>query len=112
MEGGAEMENTTIAVDLTKSVFEVAVSERPGQVHERQRLSRERFQRWLAERAPATIVMEACASVHHWTRRAQGCGHRPALVPPHVVRPYVFRNKTDRADAKGLLEAFRNCSST
>jgi transposase len=112
MEGGAEMENTTIAVDLTKSVFEVAVSERPGQVHERQRLSRERFQRWLAERAPATIVMEACASVHHWARRAQGCGHRPALVPPHVVRPYVFRNKTDRADAKGLLEAFRNCSST
>ena len=102
------MENTTIAVDLAKSVFEVAVSEQPGQVYERQRLSRERLQRWLAERPPATIVMEACASAHHWARRAQRCGHRPVLVPPHVVRPYVFRNKTDRADAKGLLEAFRN----
>ena len=30
------------------------------------------------------------------------------LLPPHVVRPYVLRNKTDRTDAKGLLEAARN----
>jgi transposase len=30
------------------------------------------------------------------------------LLPPHAVRPYVLRNKTDRADAKGLLEAVRN----
>jgi transposase len=30
------------------------------------------------------------------------------LLPPHAVRPYVLRNKTDGADAKGLLEALRN----
>jgi transposase len=30
------------------------------------------------------------------------------LLPPHAVRPYVPRNKTDGADAKGLLEALRN----
>jgi transposase len=30
------------------------------------------------------------------------------LIPPHAVRPYVLRNKTDGADAKGLLEAVRN----
>lgn len=30
------------------------------------------------------------------------------LLPPHAVRPYVPRNKTDRTDAKALLEAFRN----
>jgi transposase len=29
-------------------------------------------------------------------------------LPPHIVRPYVLRNKTDRRDAKGLLEAVRN----
>jgi hypothetical protein len=33
--------------------------------------------------------------------------HRAVLVPLRVVRPYVLRNKTDRTDAKGLLEAFR-----
>jgi len=30
------------------------------------------------------------------------------LLPPHAVRPYGLRNKTDGADAKGLLEALRN----
>jgi transposase len=30
------------------------------------------------------------------------------LLPPHRVKPYVTGNKTDRADAKALLEAARN----
>lgn len=102
------MNSTTIAVDVAKSVFEVAVSEQPGQVRERHRLTRERFRRFLTERPAATVLMEACGSAHHWARHAQTQGHRAVLVPPHVVRPYVLRNKTDRTDAKGLLEAFRN----
>ena len=102
------MNSTTIAVDVAKSVFEVAISEQPGQVRERQRLSRERFRRFLTERPAATVLMEACGSAHHWARHANAHGHRAVLVPPHVVRPYVLRNKTDRTDAKGLLEAFRN----
>src|SRR4029079_5300253 len=28
--------------------------------------------------------------------------------PPHQVRPYVLRNKTDRTDTAGILEANRN----
>jgi transposase len=102
------MQSTTIAVDLAKSVFEVAVSERPGQVAERHRLSRGQFSRFLATRAPATVVMEACGTAHFWAREADARGHRVVLVPPHAVRPYVLRNKTDGADAKGLLEAVRN----
>ena len=30
------------------------------------------------------------------------------LLPPLYVRPYVQRSKTDRADVKGMLEAWRN----
>ena len=42
-------------------------------------------------------------------RQAQRHGHRVVLLPPpHVVRPYVVGNKTDRTDAKGLREAARN----
>src|SRR5687767_6634096 len=108
MEGGVEMDHTTIAVDIAKSVFEVAVSEHPGRVRERHRLSRVRFRQFLGEHLPATVVMEACSSAHHWARQAQSQGHRVVLVPPHAARPYVLRNKTDRTDAKGLLEAFRN----
>ena len=102
------MQDTTIAVDLAKSVFEVAVSRRPGKVAERKRLSRGQFSRFLAERGPATVVMEACGTAHFWGREAQARGHRVVLLPPHAVRRYVLRNKTDGADAKALLEAVRN----
>jgi len=102
------MKSTTIAVDLAKSVFEVAVSERPGRVRVRRRLSRGQFARFLAEQPPATVVMGACGTSHFWGREARTRGHQVVLLPPHAVRPYVLRNKTDGADAKGLLEAVRN----
>jgi transposase len=84
------------------------VSEHAGKVSERHRLSRKQFSRFLAERAPATVVMEACGTAHELCRQADARGHRVVLLPPHTVRPYVQRNKTDGADAKGLLEALRN----
>jgi transposase len=102
------MQSTTIAVDVAKSVFEIAVSRLAGTVSERHRLPRGRFLEFFADRQPATVVLEACSSAHHWARRLQALGHRPILLPPHAVRPYVPRNKTDRTDAKGLLEAARN----
>jgi transposase len=102
------MEHTTIAVDLAKSVFQVAVSHRPGHLDEERRLSRDRFLAFFAQRPPATIVLEACGSAHYWARQLQPFGHAVRLLPPHDVRPYVRRNKTDRTDAKGLLEANRN----
>ena len=100
--------STTLAVDLAKSIFEVAVSEHVGRIRERHRLTRAQFERFIATRPAATIVMEACSTAHFWGRHAQAHGHRPVLLPPHAVRPYVPRNKTDRADAQGLLEALRN----
>jgi transposase len=102
------MEHTTIAVDLAKSVFQIAVSHRPGHVDEERRLSRDRLLRFFAQQPPATVVLEACGSAHHWARQLQPFGHVVRLLPAHDVRPYVRRNKTDRTDAKGLLEANRN----
>lgn len=102
------MKHTTISIDVAKSVFEVAISERPGHVAETHRLTRARFVRFFADRQPSTVVMEACGSAHHWGRRLLAQGHQVVLLPPHAVRPFVPRNKTDRADAKGILEAFRN----
>ena len=52
--------------------------------------------------------MEACGTAHYWGREARSRGHEVVLLPPHAVRRYVLRNKTDGADAKGLLEARRN----
>ena len=76
------MQGTTIAVDLAKSVFEVAVSHSPGKVSERRRLSRRRFRDFLARHAPATVVMEACGTAHYWAREAQARGHQVRAPTP------------------------------
>src|SRR2546422_6977255 len=107
-QGGVHMEHTTIAVDLAKSVFQIAVSHQPGRVDEERRLSRDRFLPFFAQQPPAIVLLEACGSAHYWARQLQPFGHSVRLLPPHDVRPYVRRNKTDRTDAKGLLEAHRN----
>ena len=100
--------DTRIAVDLAKAVFEIAASDRPGKVARRERLPRSQFLTFFAQHPAATVVMEACGSAHYWGRRIEQLGHKVILLPPHQVRPYVQRNKTDRTDAKGILEASRN----
>jgi transposase len=107
-EEESAMDCTTIAVDLAKTVFEVAVSHRPGQIAMRKRLSRSQFLRFFLQQPPATVLLEACGSSHHWGRELQRLGHRVQLLPPHHVRRYRAGNKTDTADAKALLEAYRN----
>ena len=100
--------HTAIAADVAKAVFELAISDRPGHVCRCARLSRMAVRAFLAQQPPSTVVMEACGSAHYWGREFLKLGHQVALLPPHQVRPYVQRNKTDRSDAKGMLEAFRN----
>jgi transposase len=102
------MKNTTIAVDLAKSIFEVGISHRPGHVAETHRLSREQIGPFMANQPATTVIMEACGSAHYWGRRFQGFGHDVKLLPPLYVRPYVQRSKTDKTDVKGMLEAWRN----
>lgn len=101
------MNATTVAIDLAKDVFELAFADAAGRIHERKRLSRQALPRCLENRPPLEVVMEACGSAHYWARRFQVMGHAVRLLPPRDVRPYVRRNKTDRADAAGLVEAAR-----
>lgn len=98
----------TIAVDVAQSVFEVAISRFPGQVAKRHRLRRTELLRFFANHPPSTVLMEACGSSSYWAREIERFEHRVRLLPPRHVRRYRSGNKTDRADAKALLEAFRN----
>lgn len=102
------MKRTTIGVDLAKNVFEIAISPRAGKVSSCRRVSRAKFLRFFAQRPASVIVLEACSSAHHWARQLRALGHEPVLLPPAYVRPYVRREKTDSADARAILEAFRN----
>jgi transposase len=96
-----------VGIDLAKDVFELAFADASGRIIERKRLGRKAFDSCLDNRPPLRVVMEACSSAHHWARRFERVGHAVVLLPAHDVRPYVRRNKTDRADAAGLLEADR-----
>ena len=102
------MKSTVIAIDLAKDVFEVLISRKPGQVTSRHRVARKKLAALLEQQPESTVLLEACGTSHHWGRRFLRMGHDVRLLPPHLVRPYVQGNKTDRTDAKGMLEAYRN----
>src|SRR5260370_40055556 len=97
------MNATTVAVDLAKNVFELAVADGEWRIVERHRLNRARFVRFFVHRPPCQGVMEACGSAHHLARRLVTEGHTVRLLPAHYVKPYVRPSKTERADTGALV---------
>jgi hypothetical protein len=89
------VKDTTISVDVAKSVFELAVSNRPGHVHSTHRLPRARFLSFFVDRAPSNVVMEACGSAYFWARKIEQLGHHVVLLPAHAIRPATHRRITD-----------------
>ena len=78
---------STIGLDIAKSVFQVHGVDANGVVVIRRQLKR-RYVLAFFEKLPSCLVgVEACASSHHWSRRAAGA--RPHSSP----------------DAAGLCEA-------
>jgi hypothetical protein len=62
----SDMNATTVAVDLAKSVFQLTVADEHWRVVETQRLTRTQFERWFLNREVGLVIMEACGSAHHW----------------------------------------------
>ena len=97
--------DTMIVVDLAKSVFQVHGASMVGEVRFRKKLTRPQFERFMAECAPAVVVMEACGGAHFWARRMRDLGHEVRLIAPQYVRPFVKRQKNDAADAEAIVIA-------
>src|SRR5438477_2067109 len=96
-----------VAVDVAKSVFQLAIADHTWCVVAQHRLTRFQFERWFINRAVGLVVMEACGSAHHWARWLSSLGIEVRLLPAAYIRAYVKHNKTDAADACALLEAAR-----
>ena len=62
------MHATTVAIDLAKTVVQLAVADAQWRIVETQRLTRRQFERWFANRVVGLVVMEAC----HLKRLAHG----------------------------------------
>lgn len=99
------MHATTVAVDLAKSVFQLAEADAQGRIVASHRLTRTQFERFFGNRTAGQVVMEACGSAHHWARTLQRQGVAVRLLPATHVKPYCLRNKTDAADCGALLQA-------
>lgn len=94
-----------LAIDLAKGSFQVCAVGLDGMVVFNRAMSRTRLATLLADHPACIVAMEACATSHHWGRFAQSHGHEVRLVPAAYVKPFVKRQKNDRADAEAIAEA-------
>jgi len=94
-----------LAIDLAKGSFQVCAVGPDGAVVFNRAVSRTRLAALLADQPDCIVAMEACATSHHWGRLAQSHGHEVRLVPAAYVKPFVKRQKNDRADAEAIAEA-------
>ena len=77
-----------------------------------QLMKRTRAVPFFAESAPCIIVIEACASSHHWGPELTAFGHAVKFMPHAQVKPFVKRQKNDATDAEAICEAARLLPAT
>ena len=94
-----------IGVDLAKQVFQVHGARADGSVAFRKKLTRTQFLPFVAAQPECVVAMESCATAHGWAREIRELGHEVKLIPPQYVKPFVKRQKNDRADAEAITEA-------
>lgn len=94
-----------IGLDLAKRVFQVHGVDEQQQVVVQKQLLRSEVMEWFGKLEPCRIGIEACATAHYWARELGKLGHDIKLIPPSYVKPYVRRQKNDRADAAAICEA-------
>ncbi len=99
------MKHTVIGLDIAKDVFQLhSVDTCSGEI-KRHKLRRTQMMEFFTQLAPCEVAIEACGSAHWWARQLRGLGHKPKLIAPRSVRPFVLRNKTDAADARAIWTA-------
>jgi transposase len=86
-----------IGLDLAKRVFQVHGIDTQHQVVVQRQLQRSELLNWFSQLPPCLVGMEACATAHYWAREIRKFGHDVRLIPPAYVKPYVRRQKNDRA---------------
>lgn len=94
-----------VGLDLAKRIFQVHGVDEQHRVVVQKALQRSELLDWFRQLEPCLVGIEACATSHYWSREIGKLGHEVRLVPPAYVKPYVRRQKNDRADAAAICEA-------
>lgn len=101
---------TTVAVDLAKSVFQVAGEDHRGKViYEKRIKSRDAFTTFLHQ-LPQNIpvLMETGPGAQAWARLLLAQGNQPRILPARHVTNHRSGPKNDRNDVLAILRAGRD----
>ncbi|GEO43468.1 IS110 family transposase [Skermanella aerolata] len=104
------MSTAFIGLDLAKLVFQVHGVDAQSKVLMTKRLRRDAVLALFANLPVCVVGMEACAGSHFWARELTRLGYTVRLMAPQYVKPYVKRQKNDRADAEAICEAVQRPS--
>ena len=97
--------NTVIAVDLAKNVFQVFEMKNGSKISYNKQLKRADLLKFMTKQQPTLVAMEACYSSHYWAREFKKCGHTIKLLPAQHVTPFVRGNKSDKNDVVSIAES-------
>ena len=101
----------TIGLDLHKRESQLCIGQDDGTVVERRiATTRERFTEVLGARPHARILLEASTESEWVARHLEALGHEVIVADPNFAPMYATRSrrtKTDRRDARTLMEACR-----
>jgi transposase len=101
----------TIGLDLHKRESQLCIGHDDGTVEERRIVtSRERFTAVLGGRPRARMLLEASTESEWVARHLESLGHEVIVADPNFAAMYATRSrrtKTDRRDARTLMEACR-----
>ncbi|CAN5193325.1 IS110-like element ISRhru3 family transposase [soil metagenome] len=101
----------TIGLDLHKRESQLCIGQDDGTIIERRiATTKERFTAVLGERPVAKILVEASTESEWVARHLESLGHEVIVADPNFAPMYATRSrrtKTDRRDAKTLMEACR-----
>lgn len=101
----------TIGLDLHKRESQLCIGHDDGTVEERRiATARERFTAVLGGRPRARILLEASTESEWVARYLESLGHEVIVADPNFAPMYATRSrrtKTDRRDARTLMEACR-----
>ena len=88
------MNATTVAVDVAKNVFELALADAQWRIVGSARLTRGQFERWFDNRDVSRVVMEACGSRILGRTRSHGIEgrlFRRSMCAPIELHPTMRR---------------------
>src|SRR5437762_6320462 len=107
--GGQPMD--TIGIDLHKRESQLCIGHDDGTMEERRIVtSRERFTTVLGGRPRARVLVESSTESEWVARHVESLGHEVIVANPNLAAMYATRSrraKTDRRDARTLMEACR-----